>query len=102
MSRYVEYYNKAVDLYKSGQHGLTPELIYGSEFYTAKEEKLLKGVASEVMDKAYWLAIKYHPTWLFALKSGASSERCLVAWHNDDPDSKWLDELKHIESEVTA
>jgi len=102
VSKYVTYYNTAVSLYKAGWHDITPGMIYGSEFYTSKEQKILERAANDVMDKAYLLAIKHHPNWLFAVKSGASPERCIVAWHNDDPDSKWLDELKHIESEVEA
>jgi len=99
MSKYVEYYNKAVDLYKAGHHDLTPELIYGSEFYSTRDRKILESVAYEVLQKGHNLAVKYHPTWLFVLRSGGSEQRCLEAWRNDDPDMKYLDELTHIESE---
>lgn len=95
--KYIQYYNKAVDLYKDGHSVLTPETVYGSEYYNKNDLKILEKVISEVSEKGYMIALKYHPTWLKMFKSGASPQQCLRAWKNDDPDMIYLDELKHKE-----
>ena len=95
-SKYIRFYNRAIDLYKAGNHELLPEQIFGSELYSTYESKILKRVASEVIREGYYLAVEKHPTWFNAVKSGASAEQCLRAWRYDDPDGSYLDELKYI------
>lgn len=95
MSKYNLFYNKAVALYKAGNHFLYPALVYGSEYYTKAEAKILDGVINELTEKAHCLAVKHHPTWFSALKSGASEAECLRAWKHDDPKGVYLENLKY-------
>lgn len=96
MSKYVQFYNKAVDLLKDGNYDLYPALIYGSEFYNSRDLEILNRVACEVLEIGCRLAATHHPTWLEALQSGASPEQCIRAWKHDDPNGTYLNELKHI------
>lgn len=96
MSKYTTYYNKAVDLCKAGNCNIPLSMVYGSDTYTKHEARILDKAIREVEGKAYQLAVKYHPTWLVALRSGASAAECFRAWKRDDPDGKYLNELQHI------
>lgn len=96
MSKYADYYNKAVDLYKAGNNIIYRSMIYGNDLYSDYEAKILDKAIFDVSAKAYQLSVKHHPTWFAALMSGASSTECLRAWRNDDPNMEYLAELKHI------
>lgn len=95
--RYKTYYNRCVDLFFNENKMIpTREEVYGSEYYSKLEAKDLDKAIYDFCENRRIIVQRYHPTWLEAVKNGASPAECLRRWKEDDPDNTYLMEIKYI------
>lgn len=91
MTKYQQYYSKAVSLIKAGNHypGLTD---VAGEYPTNQEYKIASNAIFDAHQKELELYSKAHPRHLQALRNGADAQECLRIW-KEEGGSSYLDEL---------